>query len=134
MAYKVTQNVEVIKKHYEQEAIKRQKYRGKIPKKKRIRNKKVKQKAHQKNKYIKVLDDFHLIGKSSSNYRDNLSWKEAEKPASFLCLYLKTLLLILQFFIFFTFAVKPITTCVWSVFYYTCKDKIQNIPHLHLTN
>ncbi|HDJ2442545.1 TPA: hypothetical protein PP025_002745 [Staphylococcus aureus] len=54
------QNIEELKNHYNKKETENKKYRGHIPKKKRIRNKIQKQ---RENKKI-IFDEFHQIGKS----------------------------------------------------------------------
>lgn len=57
------QNIEEVKKAYKKQAIKSKQYRGRIPKKKRIRNKIKKQRENK----VYMLDEFHLIGVNNSN-------------------------------------------------------------------
>lgn len=58
---KFVQNIEEVKNLYNRQEVESRKYRGRIPKKKRIRNKIQKKRELRKSPFI--LDEFHLIGK-----------------------------------------------------------------------
>lgn len=61
---KFVQNLDEVKKNYNRRAIESKQYRGRIPKKKRIRNKIQKR---RKGNGIFMLDEFHLIGVNNNN-------------------------------------------------------------------
>lgn len=61
--YNYVQNIEKIEKIYEQEDLESKKYRGRIPKKKRIRNKIQKEREKQNEPYI--YDEFHYMNKGA---------------------------------------------------------------------
>lgn len=56
------QNIEQVKSHYNKQAIESRKYRGRIPKKKRIRNK-IQSKRENERLSKFYIDEFHQIGK-----------------------------------------------------------------------
>lgn len=65
------QNIEQVKSHYNKQSIESRKYRGRIPKKKRIRNKIQSKRENEKF----VFDEFHIIGTAgegkSQHYDEN---------------------------------------------------------------
>mgnify|MGYP006919407473 CR=1 FL=1 len=56
---KFVQNIEEVKNLYNRQEVESRKYRGRIPKKKRIRNKIQKKRKLRESPFI--LDEFHLI-------------------------------------------------------------------------
>lgn len=57
------QNIDELQNHYNRQETESKKYRGRIPKKKRIRNKIKKQKEHM----VYMLDEFYIIGVNNNN-------------------------------------------------------------------
>lgn len=60
---KFVQNIEELQNHYNTKEIENKKYRGRIPKKKRIRNKIQKQRENK----VYMLDEYHIIGVNNNN-------------------------------------------------------------------